>query len=166
MLAIMGLSLWQPWASLMALGAKRIETRSWSTNYTGLVAIHAAKTWNKELETTCWTDPFRDALFGDDKYVKSEDLPRGCFVGVGKLHRVLSTTMHSLAIPAKDTDEYWFGDYSPNRFMWIFDGIWKLKEPIYRAGHQGLWNIDPDIAELLVDLLPDQAQEQIVSEAA
>lgn len=37
------LTLWQPWASLIALGIKRIETRSWSTNYRGPLAIHAAK---------------------------------------------------------------------------------------------------------------------------
>ncbi|MBW3663539.1 MAG: hypothetical protein KY469_10605 [Actinobacteria bacterium] len=38
-----GLSLWQPRASLMPLGVKRIETRSWSTSYRGPVVIHAAK---------------------------------------------------------------------------------------------------------------------------
>jgi hypothetical protein len=37
------LTLWQPWASLIALGAKTIETRSWSTKYRGPLAIHAAK---------------------------------------------------------------------------------------------------------------------------
>src|SRR5260370_42620635 len=30
----------QPWATLIALGAKRIETRSWSTPYRGPLAIH------------------------------------------------------------------------------------------------------------------------------
>jgi|HubBroStandDraft_1064217.scaffolds.fasta_scaffold388191_1 hypothetical protein len=37
------LSLHQPWASLVALGVKTIETRSWSTKYRGPLAIHAAK---------------------------------------------------------------------------------------------------------------------------
>lgn len=37
------LTLWQPWASLIALGVKTIETRGWSTNYRGPLAIHAAK---------------------------------------------------------------------------------------------------------------------------
>lgn len=36
------LTLWQPWASLVALGVKTIETRSWSTRYRGPLAIHAA----------------------------------------------------------------------------------------------------------------------------
>lgn len=38
------LTLWQPWASLVALGVKTIETRSWSTGYRGPLAIHAAST--------------------------------------------------------------------------------------------------------------------------
>ena len=37
------LTLTQPWASLVACGAKTIETRSWRTPYRGPVAIHAAK---------------------------------------------------------------------------------------------------------------------------
>ncbi len=36
------LTLWQPWASLIAIGAKSIETRSWATPYRGRLAIHAA----------------------------------------------------------------------------------------------------------------------------
>jgi hypothetical protein len=36
------LTLWQPWASLVALGFKRIETRGWSTGYRGPLVIHAA----------------------------------------------------------------------------------------------------------------------------
>jgi hypothetical protein len=39
---VKALTLTQPWASLVALGAKRIETRSWATRYRGLLAIHAA----------------------------------------------------------------------------------------------------------------------------
>lgn len=36
------LTLHQPWASLVALGVKSIETRSWPTQYRGPLAIHAA----------------------------------------------------------------------------------------------------------------------------
>ena len=36
------LTLWQPWASLIALGVKTAETRSWATDYRGPLAIHAA----------------------------------------------------------------------------------------------------------------------------
>ena len=37
------LSLTQPWATLVVIGAKRIETRFWHTSYVGPLLIHAAK---------------------------------------------------------------------------------------------------------------------------
>jgi hypothetical protein len=37
------LSLWQPWASLIVLGHKDKETRSWPTSYRGRLWIHATK---------------------------------------------------------------------------------------------------------------------------
>jgi activating signal cointegrator 1 len=39
------LTLTQPWASLVAAGAKQIETRSWATAHRGVLLIHAAKTF-------------------------------------------------------------------------------------------------------------------------
>lgn len=40
-LRLKALTLHQPWASLVACGAKTVETRSWSTKYRGPLAIHA-----------------------------------------------------------------------------------------------------------------------------
>lgn len=45
------LSLWQPWASLCAVSAKQIETRSWPTGYRGWLAIHAAKKCDGEVRS-------------------------------------------------------------------------------------------------------------------
>ncbi|MBP2659020.1 MAG: hypothetical protein H6Q69_2052 [Firmicutes bacterium] len=44
------ITILEPWASLIACGAKKIETRSWSTQYRGLIAIHAAKDQDKKGE--------------------------------------------------------------------------------------------------------------------
>lgn len=41
-------SLMQPWATLIALGEKSIETRSWATKYRGEIAIHASKTIDRK----------------------------------------------------------------------------------------------------------------------
>ncbi|MBD1849902.1 ASCH domain-containing protein [Leptolyngbya sp. FACHB-711] len=38
------ITLHQPWASLIALGLKKYETRHWLTDYRGELLIHAAKT--------------------------------------------------------------------------------------------------------------------------
>ncbi len=37
------LSLLQPWATLVITGAKKLETRAWSTAYRGPLLIHASK---------------------------------------------------------------------------------------------------------------------------
>lgn len=37
------ITVWQPWASLLASGRKKYETRSWATSYRSPIAIHAAK---------------------------------------------------------------------------------------------------------------------------
>ncbi|WP_309145170.1 ASCH domain-containing protein, partial [Brevibacillus sp. HB2.2] len=37
------ITIHQSWATLIALGEKRFETRGWSTNHRGPIAIHAAK---------------------------------------------------------------------------------------------------------------------------
>jgi len=42
------LTLTQPWATLVILGVKRIETRGWATPYRGRIAIHAAKGWHRD----------------------------------------------------------------------------------------------------------------------
>ena len=54
------LTLYQPWATLIAIGAKKIETRSWGTNYRGPLAIHAGK--NREWEYLINETPFYKAL--------------------------------------------------------------------------------------------------------
>lgn len=37
------ITILQPWAALIACGAKKIETRSWYTDHRGQIAIHAGK---------------------------------------------------------------------------------------------------------------------------
>src|SRR5262245_18042005 len=114
---IMGLSLWQPWASLIAIGAKKIETRSWPTNYRGLVAIHAAKRFQEPERMLVGEHRFMDALKPHYKraplpevhrtIVSPLDLPLGCFIALGRLRHCLSTTEHALMIPDQaTTDEF------------------------------------------------------------
>jgi len=38
----------EPFATLIAIQEKKIETRSWKTNYRGKIAIHASKNISKE----------------------------------------------------------------------------------------------------------------------
>lgn len=61
------LTLTQPYATLVAIGAKLIETRSWRTGYRGPLAIHAAAGFGplggkQKFEELCGKEPFRTVL--------------------------------------------------------------------------------------------------------
>ena len=48
------LSLYQPWATAIALGSKRIETRGWPTSYRGPLAIGLFDVPDEVLEAAGW----------------------------------------------------------------------------------------------------------------
>lgn len=159
-----GLSLTQPWATLVAIGAKKIETRSWSTPYRGWLAIHAAKGLasvgggHSGLIDLCLTEPFRSALVrgGAGRIVPGEDLPLGAIVAVAHLHRVgrisrrrddaIYVEGHDLPITG---DEVAFGDYTPGRFGWSLTNVQSLTEPIPCRGSLGLWEVPADVLALI-----------------
>jgi activating signal cointegrator 1 len=93
------LSITQPWASLVAIGAKQIETRSWSTRYRGRVAIHAAASFPVPARHLCigppgfGRSPFRVALLAggykgpvlDGRRISTGDLPLGAVIATATL---------------------------------------------------------------------------------
>lgn len=156
------LSLTQPWASLVACEAKRIETRSWSTKYRGPIAIHAAKGFPPDAAVLCNEEPFKAALAAAG-YRASCQLPRGAIIsvchviGVVPTERVCAGPQHAfhkgddripatLWIPYK---ERCFGNYDPERFAWVLDRVYKLPEPIPAKGRLGLWEFSHPLLDEL-----------------
>ncbi len=145
------LSLTQPWASLLANGAKRIETRSWGTPYRGWVAIHAAKGFPRDCKELCLQNPFLEAL-GNAGFGRISQLPLGAVIGFAHLHRVGRigrradglrvegpVIIHGNELPITDETELAFGDYTPGRWAWCFSNFAPLQEPIPAKGMLGLW---------------------------
>jgi hypothetical protein len=130
------LSLTQPWATLVAIGAKRFETRSWRTGYRGALAIHAAKGFPKECIALCYTEPFRSKLLRAG-YNNPHELPRGQVIAVVMLKDCVSTNHFR---PARHTDEFAFGDYSANRYAWQLDSATPIK-PFEARGALGIWRL-------------------------
>jgi activating signal cointegrator 1 len=65
------LTLTQPYATLVTLGAKRFETRNWGTRYRGTLLIHAGKGLDpaggqQGLIELCLSEPFRSVLLAAD----------------------------------------------------------------------------------------------------
>jgi hypothetical protein len=147
---IKALSLTQPWASLVVIGAKRIETRSWPTSYRGPVAIHASKGFPRDCRALCFEEPFRSAL--EEAGCRPIALPRGQILGVAYLGDCQHTAdLRSLVIGRR---EFQFGDYSPGRFGFLLSNAVKFPKPIACDGALKLWNWQVNTE--LVDLIPQK----------
>ena len=70
----------QPWATLIAIGEKRLETRGWKTNYRGELAIHAGK--RVDL-VACLAEPVRSLL--EASGYTAANLPTGAVVAIARL---------------------------------------------------------------------------------
>jgi hypothetical protein len=147
---VIALTLTQPWATLVAIGAKRIETRSWGTSYRGPIAIHAAKGMPRDAVALCHAEPFREALARAGLHSLA-DLPRGAIVAKARLVDVRPTSHLRQTVggrifePAGDlptvaSAERAFGDYTGGRFMWILEDVVPLPQPVPVRGALGLWD--------------------------
>lgn len=138
---IRGLTLWEPWATLIALGEKRYETRRWRRAWRGWLAIHASKKWNAELTAQCLEEPYRTALAG---YGINRSFPLGCIVAVAQVVGYIETTRAHIS-----DKERAFGDWSPDRWGWKLSNVVRLDEPIPCRGSQGLWVVPDEIVAQL-----------------
>lgn len=138
------ISLTQPWATLMAIGAKRVETRGWKTNFRGWVAIHAAKGFPGDCKRLCYQSPFAGALAGAG-YNKPENLPRGVILAITEIVDCKRTYDVGSEI---SPDERAFGDYSNGRHAIFTNGVRRLKQPIVIKGALGIWSLSTPITEI------------------
>lgn len=129
------LSLLQPWASLIVMGIKTIETRRWQTAHRGPLLIHAGQ--RKAGALIALEPPIA-------KHISHFDaLPLGCLIGqvhlvdiipVANLH--LTTTelaQQSLELNAFGEDD------NLNRYAWLLEEAIQFKNPIPARGHLHLW---------------------------
>ena len=137
------ISLWQPWASAIALGHKRIETRGRSTSVRGPILIHAARKFGPEQRNFAMTEVAVGRM--------PRALPLGALVAVARLQDVKPTCELKTQVSAI---ERLYGDYAAGRFGWLLTDIVPLPEPIPFAGSQGWFNV-PD--ELVAHVLPGAA---------
>ena len=161
------LTLWQPWASFIACGAKRIETRRWmlrEPQRPETIAIHAAK---RPVE---WTPALQriavDTIAPAADVARTVEAARGCIVAVARLVAIHTTSeirrrlqeaggRRVLPVSCLRADEMvdWqvgqlerhLGDFSDGRFGWWLADIVALRQPIACPGAQGLWAIPLDV---------------------
>jgi activating signal cointegrator 1 len=154
------LSLWQPWASLVATGIKQVETRHWPTNYRGLIAIHAAK------RPVCRTGHELISAVGGS-------IPDGMVVSYGAIVAVARLRYCTQMAVNNEQQAYCYlpsgerfypsvteelcGNWDDGRYAWFLEDV-KSVDPIYTRGMQGIPRIaDPEILQLIEQRLGEVA---------
>ena len=142
------ISLWQPWASLVEIGVKPEETRSWPAPQSLIgkrIAIHAAK---KPIEqaTADLPDLVMEAMIralvgaGRDPM----NLPLGKVVctavltGCGQVFR--RGDGYVTDDGGRRTEMNHFGDFGEGRWLWYLDKIERV-EPFAVTGRQGVFRL-------------------------
>lgn len=123
------ITLEQPFASLVSIGAKTIETRSWSTAYRGPLAIHSAKTFIPVTDSYC-----RSLLIlaGLD----CEQLPLGKIIVIARL----AGCKKVIAPEIPCYPQLAFSNFTPGRYALELADIKPLPKPVPADGGQGLWD--------------------------
>lgn len=133
------LTLYQPYANLVALGKKRIETRSWRTRYRGPLAIHASRSFPRWAQLLVEQEPFASALTGADGRLPSiQDFPRGLVIAVCGLVDVYRIDPEYLPLEP----ELSFGIYAPGRWAWRLENVQRVEPPVPAKGRIGLWEAE------------------------
>jgi hypothetical protein len=145
---VKAISLWQPWATLIALGIKRIETRGWSTRYRGPIAIHASKRFERDaLDDIVWDLGDRGQWQSANRLSVVSDsgqIPRGALVAVARLAEV-RTTDDLFGGDTLTPTEYVCGDFHPGRFGWLLEDVRALETPVPFRGAQGLFEVPDEL---------------------
>jgi activating signal cointegrator 1 len=129
---VKALTLTEPWATLVALREKRVETRSWKlpNSIIGVeVAIHAAKGFPRWAKDCAAMPTFKGSL-GSRKLSPGNILCVVRFIG----HRFTQDVRNQLT-----EKELSFGDYNEGRFAWFIEYVVEY-DPTPAIGHLGFWD--------------------------
>ena len=127
------LSLTEPYATLIKNGKKRIETRSWKTNYRGELYIHASAT---KMPKDCRDNKALMSL------VDIHELNYGSIICSCELVDCIEMTDELIEKIKQSKEEYISGLYEIGRYAWILENVKVLDKPIKAKGHLGIWNFD------------------------
>ena len=129
------ISLWEPWATAMALGLKQNETRHWPTSHRGELAICSAKRPMDEDSKWVWEEII--------KPLNPNAQPSfGAILCVVDLFDCVKA---ETIIEKISAIEYDLGNYESGRFVWRTKNVRPLPVPIPIKGAQGFFNLPPVI---------------------
>lgn len=138
------LTLKQPWASALMIGAKGWETRSWKPS---MAMLHILRIEGMYIHSSVgYKDVYKSLLSGrpfNEHFNRGETLPTGCILGHVLVGRVIATTdwMKEFQPDINETayEEWQFGNYSPDRWAWEIVQRTPWEQPVKAKGALSLW---------------------------
>jgi hypothetical protein len=134
---------WQPYASLIMLGLKPHETRSWATHLRGEIAIHAGKhLLPQHVFLHHMTITQREYIMKiiEETYGGYDRLPLGFILGTVQLGEPIPTEQ---AIEQVDVIDRLCGDYSSHRYAWPVSEPKMFERIVPAKGQLGIWHWNP-----------------------
>lgn len=144
-----GLSIHQPFASLIADGEKFVENRTWEAFYRGPLAICASK---------------------GSRYISTDELakyPTGCIVAVSRLAKCLhidslrdslESGVPILGMTLDSVEAILNHEHTEGPFCWVLLETQQLPRPIPMRGSQGLFTIPNEKVVEIYSQLPHLAK--------
>ena len=122
----------EPFATLIMKDFKRIETRSWKTNYRGKIYIHAglSKNFKEQISGKNFEHLLKNLNFNYGKIICEAELV-DCVYMSEEFIEDLKNNYYN---------EYLVGNYEVGRYAWILKNIKELEEKIEIKGKLGIWN--------------------------
>ena len=123
------LTIKQPWASLIMLGLKKYEFRSWKTEYRGELLIHTGKGIDK------------DGMERLKKYIP-ENMPTEKILGKVKLIDCIKTSPEFYDKVQKENKDIYAKSVFNQDYAWQMEVIEVYDNPIRVKGKLRLWNYE------------------------
>jgi hypothetical protein len=165
----------QPWATLIAMGHKRLETRSCKFHHEGWVCITSSK--KMPLENRALAE---DAMFQQALKRRPDDLPLGSVVGIVKMHECIPTEklagvpvggkwavsgtrfIDGIKQPSEITvgvNEHHYGNFLPGRQAIRLTDAHEFDQPVECRGKLSIWE-DTHLEAKIISQLETQMENQ------
>ena len=139
------LTVRQPWASLIIMGYKQIETRTRDTKYRGTIGIHAGLSMPCRIGERVMFGEFeveRDRsglLLRSARLSWPYRLPMGEIIGTVNVFETRPTASGECH---PDDMNLALGDFAPGRWAWSLNCPQRLSPGIPAKGALGFWNCE------------------------
>ncbi len=157
------LSIQQPWAYAITGLGKRIENRTWGTDYRGPIAIHATKPKNLDefrfdLCTCDRMSGMKISGAADNTQAQAalfRQLEQQLLPQISKFRPAI-IAVADLVDVVTFSDSKWYVD----GFGLVFDNVEELPEPIPCKGQLGLWTPDETLKTRVLNLVEKSTRER------